>query len=349
MFHRDSDNNVLKTVQGEEWRDLLINRRMGQIEPHSLANIITMLTYSKCWKGVFVFNQFSGEIMVQQCPPYMSKKDFLTRPLSHFDVVMTTSVLEFFGLTSTPTKTLDAIKAVAHQIVIHPVRDYFNSLRWDGKKRIDFWLHKYLKACQQPSDYLSAVGSKWLIAGVRRVFIPGCKFDTMLVLEGAQGIGKSRALRTMATLETDQKSDYFTDALRFENIALPSSIMGLQGKLIIEFAELSGMNRKEIEAVKGWITLQTDEIQKKYENTVTRLERQFILAGTTNDDTYLRDPTGNRRFLPVLCSDKIDISGLERDREQLWAEAVVRHKEGYECVTRKDMTSISSHIHMLQD
>ncbi len=324
----EPQHDIKAVPQHEAWRDLLYYKKPGYIEPHSLANMVTILTYSKRWKGVFAFDLFSGEIIMQKCPPYMDDSDFVVHRLVHEDIVYTTCALEFDGLAPTTAKIVDAIKAAARKNQVHPARDYFNRIVWDGDKRLDHWLRDYLGAVEQDDDYLRAVGSKWLIAGVRRVFQPGCKFDTMLVLEGEQGIGKSRALRTLSTFGNEPAVEYFTDAVRFENITHPSSIMEMQGKMIVEFAELSGMNRKEIEDIKNWITIQIDSLQKKYENPITPLPRQFILAGTTNDDAYLRDPSGNRRFLPVKCSGQIDIEALHRDREQIWAEAVARHKQG---------------------
>lgn len=312
------------------WKQLMIPRKPGQVEPNSLSNMITMLAHSPKWKGVFAFDEFSKEIIVHNCPPWLDDSAFRVHQLDHIDIVLTSAGLEHDGLNSSVEKTNNAIKVAAGKNSIHPVRDYFDRIHkeWDGDKRLDTWLRDYLGAREQSMDYLGPVGAMWLTAGVKRVFEPGAKFDFMLVLEGPQNIGKSLALRKLATFGEDVENEYFTDALRFENITHPSSVAAMQGKLIIEFAELSGMNRKEIDDIKNWITIQVDELQKKYENAISRFPRQFILAGTTNDDAWLRDPTGNRRFAPVKLKDMIDIKQLCRDRKQLWAEAVDRYRNG---------------------
>lgn len=314
----------------ESWRGLLVPGKRGAPEPNSLANVIILLTHSPKWKGCFAFDQFSGEIMVVRCPPWQKDSEFVVRRLAHYDIVMTAGALEYDNMNASVSRATDAIKAAAQHNTIHPVRDYFSALRWDGEPRLRTWLRDYLHADAQPAEYLQEVGTKWLVAGVQRIFRPGSKFDHMLVLEGTGGLGKSTALKMLATFGHDVEVEYFTDAIRFENIAQPGSIMGLQGKLIIEFAELAGMNRKETDDVKNWITIQIDELQMKYENAVTRFPRQFILAGTTNEEAWLRDATGNRRFLPVKCTGRVNFEGLKRDREQLWAEAVALYRQGYE-------------------
>jgi predicted P-loop ATPase len=160
------------------------------------------------------------------------------------------------------------------------------------------------------------LGRKTLIAAVRRLRQPGVKFDQMLVLEGTQGAGKSRALRGLAG------DDWFSDNLEIS--ADTKRIMEITaGKWIIEVPELSGMNRRDVEHVKAMLSRQVDEARLSYDRKTTKAPRQFILIGTTNASAYLLDDTGGRRFWPVTVADSIDVAGLERDRDLLWAEAVV--------------------------
>lgn len=308
------------------WKELLIFRKPGYLEPGSQKNAIVILQNHPDWQGVFVLNEFSDEIMVMRCPPWQDESEFTVRPVSNSDITECMAMLEDDGLALSREKIISAIEVVAKKFKTHPVRDYFEKLEWDYVPRLDTWLQKYLHATEQDPLYLADVGAKWMIAAVRRIFFPGTKHDFMLVLEGPQNIGKSLALRTLATFGDDVEESYFTDALRFENVSHPSSVSIMQGKIIIEFAELAGMSKKETDDIKNWITIPVDEIQKKYQNTVTKYPRQFVLAGTTNDDAWLRDPTGNRRFMPVKCMKKVDIYGLREVRKQLWAEAVYRHK-----------------------
>lgn len=330
MTEADGQTDPRALPPSESWRELLHYRKRGVIEPHSLANTLTLLRHHPQWRGVFAFDEFSGEVLVHQCPPWQSEDSFRVHEVTQSDIVHTAAALEFNGLACSIATATHAISTVARDYnKIHPVRDYFDRLQWDGEPRLGTWLKKYLNATDQDPNYLGPIGEKWLTAGARRIYQPGAKFDFMLVLEGEQNIGKSLALRTLSTFgDPGSEISYFTDGVKFENITHPSSIMALQGRLIVEFAELSGMNRKEIEEIKHWITIQSDVLQKKYENATTEYPRQFILAGTTNEEAWLRDPTGNRRFMPVKCKGRINIDALRRDCNQLWAEAVFRHKEG---------------------
>ncbi len=155
---------------------------------------------------------------------------------------------------------------------------------------------------------------------------PGCKFDHMMVLEGGTDIGKSKALRRMATFHGE---DYFYDGMSFDKIRDKDTMQNIQGSLIVEFPEMSSLHSREVEEVKQWITIQEDRGRKPYGREPVVYPRQFVLAGTTNNFDYLRDATGNKRFWPVRCGDSIDFESLENDKNQLWAEAVALYKAGY--------------------
>jgi predicted P-loop ATPase len=201
----------------------------------------------------------------------------------------------------------------------HPIRDYLDSLTWDGVKRLDQWLITYGKA--KDSEYTRAVGAITLIAAVRRARQPGCKYDEMLVLESAQGMEKSSALSTLAVVP-DRFSDNFPLNAKGREV-----IEQLRGKWIIEAADLSGMRKTEVEHLKSLLSRQTDRGRCAYDRITTDLPRQCIVVGTTNDSSYLKDTTGNRRFWPVAVG-RFDLDGLRRDRDQLWAEAAARESQG---------------------
>jgi hypothetical protein len=203
----------------------------------------------------------------------------------------------------------------------HPVLNYLDSLRWDETRRLDEWLITYGGA--ESSDYVRAVGSIMMIAAVRRIRTPGCKFDEMVVLESArQGTLKSTLLSTIAVHE-----DWFTDDLPL-NADSRESIEQLRGKWIVEAAELSGMRRADVEHLKAFLSRQNDRGRMAYDRTVTDRPRQCIVIGTTNSSKYLRDQTGNRRFWPIKIVGDINIADLRRDRDQLWAEAAAREAAG---------------------
>ena len=200
----------------------------------------------------------------------------------------------------------------------HPVREYLDKLKWDGEARLAGWLVNYAGA--EDNDYVRAVASIVLIAAVRRVRQPGCKFDELLVLESPQGTDKSTALGILAVHE-----DWFTDDLPLD---ADSKVLmeRIAGRWIAELAELKGLRRSAVEHVKAMLSRRVDKARLAYGRMTTEQPRQCVFFGTTNDSEYLRDMTGNRRFWPVKI-DKFDLALLRRDRDQLWAEAVAREAE----------------------
>jgi hypothetical protein len=195
----------------------------------------------------------------------------------------------------------------------HPVLDYLSGLKWDGVARVDRWLVDYVGAEDTPLN--QEFGRLMLIGGIRRVLEPGCKFDHCLVIEGPQNAGKSTVAAILG-------GAWYSDNLRL-GVDPKLTIEAIRGRWVVEIPELSGMMSREVEAVKAQITTQVDRARPAYGRQVVESPRQCIFIGTTNDDRYLRDRTGNRRFLPVRCG-AIDLVGLRRDRDQLWAEALHR-------------------------
>jgi len=207
------------------------------------------------------------------------------------------------------------VRETARRNSFHPVRDYLDGLKWDEAPRIDGWLTNYAQADSTP--YLRAVGKNMLVAAVRRVRHPGCKFDEMPVFESPQGKNKSSALRVLAVEE-----DWYSDDLPL-NADSKKLIEQTIGRWIVEVPELSGMRKVDIEHLKSQLSRQVDHARMSYGRMPTEKKREFITVGTTNDDKYLRDPTGNRRYWPIK-TPAFDLEALKRDRDQLWAEAAAR-------------------------
>ena len=223
---------------------------------------------------------------------------------------------ETFGFLPRKDFFKTVVEEAARRCAFHPVLDYLGGLTWDGVPRIDRWLVDYGGA--DATEYACAVGALLLIAAVRRVRKPGCKFDEMLIFENPQqGTNKSTALKVLAVRE-----EWYSDDLPLSSDG-KRVIEMTRGKWIIEASELSGMRRSEVEHVKGMLSHTADRARLSYDKLTTERPRQFVVVGTTNAAHYFRDTTGNRRYWPVRVA-RFDLDALEGDRDQLWAEAAAR-------------------------
>lgn len=206
----------------------------------------------------------------------------------------------------------EAMNILAHKNRFHPVRDYLDSLRWDGTERLGTWLKKGMGAVGH-DEYLSAVGIKTLVAAVARIYEAGIKFDYVMVLEGDQGKKKSTAIAALAG------ADWFNDNLG--DIHQKDVVDCMNGKWIIEISEMASARKADIDFLKGFITRQVDKVRLPYGRRAEEFPRQCIFIGTTNQEDYLHDETGNRRFWCVTIKEA-DVEWIRANRDQLFAEAV---------------------------
>ncbi len=220
-----------------------------------------------------------------------------------------------------PTKEFfqTVVGSIARHNTFHPVLDYLSSLKWDGIPRIDEWLIKYAGAAD--SEYARSVSSMVLMAAVKRVRQPGCKFDEITILESGQGLLKSSALKSLCYRE-----EWFTDDLPL-NVDSKIVIERTAGKWIIEASDLSGMKAAQQEHLKALLSRQVDAARLSYGRLLSEVPRQWIIIGTTNHQVYLKDATGGRRFWPMRIK-QFDLDGLKSVRDQLWAEAAARESSG---------------------
>ncbi|TQF12491.1 DNA primase [Myxococcus llanfairpwllgwyngyllgogerychwyrndrobwllllantysiliogogogochensis] len=302
----------------DDWmRDLVLDETKdgGKRIRNCDANIYTVLLSSPEWRGVFRFNEVNKALEVEGGPlgPGMD--------LETLDVLVTNwiqrSAYGQLGLQPRVPAVAQQLLAVAKRNSYDPVADYLAGLVWDGKPRLDELLATYFGA-RGDAGYLRAVGAKWAISAVARALRPGCKVDTVMILEGPQGLRKSTAFRILG-------GRYFSDAP--VDVTNKDSAMLASQFWFIELAELSTFRKSEDQALKAFITRTEDTYRPPYGRTNVKTPRRCVFVGTTNDDDYLRDPTGHRRFWPVKCS-RIDTEALARDRDQIWAEAVVRFHQG---------------------
>ncbi len=212
----------------------------------------------------------------------------------------------------------EAVHAYTMKNKVNPVKDYLNSLTWDGIPRLETWL---IDSCEaEDSAYTRRVSKMTLVAAVARVFNPGTKYDHMLILEGKQGAKNSTLIAALG-------GDHYKEVSLLDSDK--DTIQKLKGGWIVEVSELLVFKRKDIESLKAFISRQVDDQRFAYKRLNIRLPRQFVLIGSINpEDGYLTDPTGNRRFFPVSVG-AIDVDFVKDNRDQLFAEAVACYKEGY--------------------
>jgi hypothetical protein len=303
---------------GSAWRrDLLrskppMNTTEGRILP-VLANAIAAFRHAPEWGGVLAFNEFGfGTLALKPTPWGIVPKGEWT---DHEDR-LAADWLQKQGILVSVEVAGQAVQTAARDRPFHPVKTYLQVLQWDGVERVGRWLSTYLGT--DDTDYSRAVGSRWLISAVARIFRPGAKADCCLILEGPQGIRKSTALRTLA-------GEYFTDELA--DLGSKDAAMQTRGVWIIELSELDSLSHSEVARIKAFMSRTTDRFRPPYGMRLVEWPRHCVFAGTVNHSTYLRDETGGRRFWPISCG-RIDVDALARDRDQLWAEAKVRFESG---------------------
>jgi predicted P-loop ATPase len=210
------------------------------------------------------------------------------------------------------------IEFVALEHAFHPVRDYLNGLVWDGTKRLDDWLTNYLGVA--PSEYARKTGRMWMIGLAARIMRPGCKFDYMMILEGLQGTLKSQVCVALCgPWVSDQSLDIRGDAR--------ATSQHLRNKWLVEISELVFFRQADVETLKAFISRTHERYLPRYARNEVVEPRQCGYLGTTNQETYLHDPTGGRRFWPHRTGT-IDIRALMRDRDQLWAETAAAYRAG---------------------
>jgi hypothetical protein len=269
-----------------------------------LENITRILQGHEEFKGTIKYDEFTNVLFY---------KDKLMEDHHVLKIQARIQVLFSDLVKVSKDMVYDAMMKVARDNSFDSAIDYLRGLKWDGVSRIDNWLSETYNT---PNDPLhKAIGSNWLKGLVKRIVIPGCKFDHVLVLEGEQGTKKSTSLMVLGrdwhvetTMSTDNK-DFF---------------MMFQGKAIIEFSEGETLSRTETKRMKAIITTQSDKYRPAYGRLSIDFKRRCVFAMTTNADEYLKDETGNRRWLPVKCNGVANVEWLETNRDQLFAEAYHR-------------------------
>lgn len=303
--------DVAAVEDNEDWRAELIIKHKDdgtQAIPCRVHNLILILTYAAGFAGRVRFNEFS-------CQPSIDGVDIDDVG----PVVIKAEIEKQWVAEKVPTgDVLDALSVVASRNTYHPVREYLRGLVWDGVERIPHFFAHY---CGCPRDaYHIGVALSLFISAVARIFKPGCKVDTMVILESAQGMGKSKLWIALFGVNWCAE---LTASLSDKDF-----YSGLRGVWCMDFAELDAFSRSETTQIKRILTSQSDNYRQHYGRANKTFPRQCIFVGGTNRDDWHTDATGARRFLPVTVLEKIDVDAVAGVRDQLWAEAVVRFNRG---------------------
>lgn len=293
--------------------------------PHkTLSNAIDLLSIHPSWDGVIAFDEF-GQVPIKVSPAPTRGGDLPQTPTKEW--TKTDSIRTVAWMQSQPayhklnceTKLVDqAVLAIAERNTVHPVRDWFDGLAWDGKQRLPSLFPHYFRA--DDSLLAQEAGKRWLISAVARIYEPGCQAKYMPVLESGQDMGKSTGIRALAGPEW-----YSDTGLMIGN---KDSYQCLRAKLIHEFAELAAFkSAKDVESLKNFLSSPTDNYRRVWDDRNRDYPRQCVFIGTTNDERWISDTTGGSRFWPIRCRNEYVLRDeLTQDREQLWAEAVARYK-----------------------
>ena len=328
-----NDENVKMTIAGErmekaekefsgeneDWLKQLEYEKRSTVVKNTLRNLLLILNNDEKLKGI-VFNQLSDGMEIKGEVPWEHPSRFWrdaddAQLISYVDLTYGTFSARNYDI---------AVTKVADDRSYHPIREFLASLsEWDKVPRVDTILVDFLGASD--NAYVRAVTRKTLCGAIARVMNPGCKFDTMLVLNGPQGKGKS-------TLISKLCGEWFNDSLLLNDTKDKTAAEKLQGYWILEIGELAGLKKTEIETLRGFLSRQNDIYRASFGRRATPHPRQCVFIGTTNaENGYLRDTAGNRRFWPVKTPGDAARASWEMTEEeirQIWAEALVRYKEG---------------------
>lgn len=313
--HRNGQND-------KSWRNLLLVDKNGTVDCRE--NIYLMLRHHPDWVGVLFADDFARKVIKRRNTPWESARGF--KPGAEWgeddDLRLGMWLAQQESLLVRNTLNLStSVGWAARESRCHPVREYLDGLAWDGVLRSDDWLTRYLGVKDTPYTRLS--GRLFLIGMVARIYHPGCQMRAMPILEGMQFRGKSTALRILG-------GEWFGDTVI--DLNNKDAYQLIQGRWLYEIAELDAFNRSESTRIKAFISSQEDRFRAPYDRAPKEWPRHTVFVGTTNQDEYFKDQTGNTRYWPWKVEEAegmhIDLDGLAQVRDQLFAEAVTLYRRG---------------------
>lgn len=327
-----------ETAPDTSWQaNLEINAKTGNPEA-TINNALLIITGDPMLRGRIGQSDFDGRRYVRKTLPWDAengkKRVYPDLWNDSDDAGLRLYLSRVWGIVG---KSIidDALSVAMLQNTFHPVREYLSSLTWDGIERIDTLLMRTMRA--EDTALTRAVTRKWMVAACKRVFEPGCKFDTMLVLVSpTQGSGKSMFGDTL----TGSSTGWFMDGVK--NVESKDSLQSLRGKWIVEMGEMAATKKSTNEVIKQFIACRTDSYRASYERYTRDYPRQCVFIGSTNTTEFILDETGGRRFWPVeVFATPEDASRRMRiiaeERDQLWAEAMHHYRKGEKTYLEGDL------------
>lgn len=302
----------------DNWQKALELDKQGHVKD-TLDNLVIILRFDEALRRI-AFNCHRDGIDAKGGLPWDQLKDGWN---DSDNAALKVYLSNRYGVYS-PTKTKDAVLAVAAEKAYHPIKEYLEALPdWDGVPRVDRLFIDYFGAAD--TSYTKAVSRKSLVAAVARIYHPGTKFDSVPILNGPQGIGKSTFFAKLA-------GEWFSDSLTLTDMRDKSGPEKLQGYWILELGELAGMRKADVETVKSFISRMDDKYRASYGVSVESHPRQCVIVGSTNAESgFLRDITGNRRFWPIPVSGESTKKAWQITKDevaQIWAETLVLYQKG---------------------
>ncbi len=229
--------------------------------------------------------------------------------------------------------TRDAVESISVFNQYHPIKNYLEGLEWDGKKRVECLLPSFFKTDR--NELSMATSRMLMVAAIKRVYEPGCKFDMMMVLESPrQGLGKSTGIEKLFGKE-------YVTADQIIQLRSRELVEATNGFWCIEIADLDGMTKADDGTIKNLLSRQSETARRAYSRVEQTELRQWVTIGTTNKSVWIKDPTGGRRFMPFRCHDYIDIAGIEQERDQLWAESMQMYRDGFSIELPRELWEIA--------
>lgn len=331
VFAEDRIAQASAEFSDEDWQNGLELDKSGHVK-NTLRNLTIILENDPNLKGV-VFNQLLDGMEIKGEVPWNHPSKFWR---DADDAQLISYVDAHYGTFSARNYDI-AVTKVADDRAYHPIREFIESLpEWDKVPRVDTLLVDYLGAAD--TAYVRAVTRKTLCAAISRVLRPGCKFDSMLVLNGPQGVGKSTLIAKLA-------GEWFSDSLNLGDTKDKTAAEKLQGYWILEIGELAGLKKAEVETLRSFLSRQNDIYRAAFGKRATPHLRQCVFFGTTNAESgYLRDTTGNRRFWPVKTpgSGKKQSWNLTHEEIlQIWAETLVYVRQGEKLYLSAEMDALA--------